>query len=166
MLALAGAPLGLEFTFLEPAEGASAAQVGRQLVGAYDDPRLLAQLRRRFGTWSPSSSESVPEKLRRRCSARAARSSPSSCARGRPGSLLEKRMFQSLEIPTATYAEVGSNSDLVAALDQVPVPARLKSRRLGYDGHGQALVLESGELEGAWVELGRAPADLGAVRAL
>jgi 5-(carboxyamino)imidazole ribonucleotide synthase len=37
------------------------------------------------------------------------------------------------------------------------VPARLKSRRLGYDGHGQALVLESGELEGAWVELGRAP---------
>ena len=74
--------------------------------------------------------------------------------------LLEKRMFQSLEIPTATYAEVGSNSDLVAALDQVPVPARLKSRRLGYDGHGQALVLESGELEGAWVELGRAPAIL------
>jgi 5-(carboxyamino)imidazole ribonucleotide synthase len=40
------------------------------------------------------------------------------------------------------------------------VPARLKSRRLGYDGHGQALVLESGELEGAWVELGRAPAIL------
>lgn len=159
MLALAGAPLGLEFTFLEPAEGASAAQVGRQLVGAYDDPRLLAQLAADSDLVT-FEFESVPESSAALLSQSCPVFPPPRALAVGQDRLLEKRMFQSLEIPTATYAEVGSNSDLVAALDQVPVPARLKSRRLGYDGHGQALVLESGELEGAWVELGRAPAIL------
>ncbi|MGH7705645.1 MAG: 5-(carboxyamino)imidazole ribonucleotide synthase, partial [Candidatus Dormibacteria bacterium] len=44
MLALAGIPLGLRFTFLEPLPGAAASEVGRQLVGAYDDEELLQEL--------------------------------------------------------------------------------------------------------------------------
>ncbi|MGP8249488.1 MAG: 5-(carboxyamino)imidazole ribonucleotide synthase [Candidatus Dormibacteria bacterium] len=159
MLALAGAPLGLEFTFLEPAEGASAAQVGRQLVGAYDDPALLARLASDSDLVTfefESVPESSAELLSRSCPVFPP---PRALAVGQDR-LLEKRLFHSLDIPTASYAEVSSNTDLLEALSQVTVPARLKSRRLGYDGHGQAVVLEPGELEPAWVELGRAPAIL------
>lgn len=159
MLALAGAPLGLEFTFLEPAEGASAGQVGRQLVGAYDDPALLAQLAANSDLVTfefESVPESSAELLTRSCPVFPP---PRALAIGQDR-LLEKRLFRDLEIPTAVYAEVSSKADLVGALDQVGVPARLKSRRLGYDGHGQVLVRNPGELEPAWVELGRVPAIL------
>jgi 5-(carboxyamino)imidazole ribonucleotide synthase len=159
MLALAGAPLGLEFTFLEPAQGASAGQVGRQLLGAYDDPKLLAKLAAGSDLVTfefESVPESSAELLNRSCPVFPP---PRALAVGQDR-LLEKRLFHSLDIPTATYAEVSSNPELVAALDQVSVPARLKSRRLGYDGHGQVLVLESAELEPAWAELGRVSAIL------
>jgi len=159
MLALAGAPLGLEFTFLEPAQGASAGQVGHQLVGAYDDPVLLARLAAESDLVTfefESVPESSAELLNRSCPVFPP---PRALAVGQDR-LLEKRLFHSLDIPTATYAEVNSNSDLVAALDHVTLPARLKSRRLGYDGHGQALVREPGQLEGAWAELGQVPAIL------
>src|SRR5690242_8986327 len=44
MLALAGYPLGLDFRFLDPAEGAPAGQVAPQICGAFTDAALLAQL--------------------------------------------------------------------------------------------------------------------------
>jgi 5-(carboxyamino)imidazole ribonucleotide synthase len=44
MLALAGIPLGLSFRFLDPAADAPARQVGKLLVGEYDDPELLDRL--------------------------------------------------------------------------------------------------------------------------
>jgi len=159
MLALAGAPLGLQFTFLEPAEGASAGQVGRQLVGSYDDPSLLAQLAANSDLVT-FEFESVPETsaelLTRTCPV----FPPPRALAVAQDRLLEKQLFHRLEIPSATYAEVSSETDLVAAISQAGVPARLKSRHLGYDGHGQALVLEPGELEPAWAELGRVPAIL------
>ncbi|MGA8426084.1 MAG: 5-(carboxyamino)imidazole ribonucleotide synthase [Candidatus Dormiibacterota bacterium] len=159
MLALAGAPLGLRFTFLEPNPSAAAGQVGRQLVGSYDDPRLLAQL-------AASSDlitfefESVPESSAQLLTRSCPVFPPPRALAVAQDRLLEKQLFNQLEILSSTYAEVSSDTDLVAAISQVGVPARLKSRRLGYDGHGQALVLEPGELESAWFELDRVPAIL------
>lgn len=158
MLALAGLPLGLRFTFLEPQEGAAAAAVGRQLVGPYDDPALL----QRLGEESDLVTfefESVPETS----AALLAESGPvfpppRALAVGQDR-LLEKQLFQSLRIETATYAEVGSPAELAAAA-QMGLPALLKSRRLGYDGHRQCLVLEASQLEQAWQELGQVPSIL------
>jgi len=158
MLALAGLPLGLRFTFLEPLEGAAAADVGRQLVGPYDDDALLRQLGEESDLVT-FEFESVPE------------SSASLLARTGPvfpppralalgqDRLLEKQLFQSLGIPTASYAEVGSLAELGAAA-QVGLPALLKTRRLGYDGHGQRLVVERSQLEAGWEELGQVPSIL------
>ena len=158
MLALAGLPLGLRFTFLEPQEGAAAAEVGRQLVGPYDDPALL----QRLGEESDLVTfefESVPETS----AALLAESGPvfpppRALAVGQDR-LLEKQLFQSLRIETATYAEVGSPAELAAAA-QLGLPALLKSRRLGYDGHRQRLVLAASQLEEAWQELGQVPSIL------
>ena len=44
MLGLAGLPLGCTFRFLDPSPEACAGEVGQLLVGAYDDPELLARL--------------------------------------------------------------------------------------------------------------------------
>ena len=46
MLALAGYPLGIECTTLDPADGSPAGQVAPSLVGAYDDLDRLRSSRR------------------------------------------------------------------------------------------------------------------------
>jgi 5-(carboxyamino)imidazole ribonucleotide synthase len=45
-------------------------------------------------------------------------------------------------------------------LAKAHLPGRLKSRRLGYDGHGQVLVLAGDQLAPAWRQIGQAPAIL------
>ena len=47
MIALAGYPLGVKFVFLDPSADACANSLGDHLHGAYDDPRLLAELAER-----------------------------------------------------------------------------------------------------------------------
>ena len=158
MLALAGLPLGLRFTFLEPLVDAAAADVGRQLVGAYDDQSLL----RRLGEESDLVTfefESVPESSADLLAQSGSVFPPPRALAVGQDRLLEKQLFQSLGVETASYREVDSPSELAAAAD-VGLPALLKTRRLGYDGHGQRLVLESGQLEAAWRELDEVPAIL------
>ncbi|MFC3230273.1 5-(carboxyamino)imidazole ribonucleotide synthase [Marinibaculum pumilum] len=54
--------------------------------------------------------------------------------------LREKDFVRAQGIPTARYAAVDSEADLKAALQETGLPAILKTRRMGYDGKGQALV--------------------------
>src|SRR5690606_41366595 len=51
--------------------------------------------------------------------------------------LLAKQLYQSLDIPTPPFAPVDSLADLRAAVEEIGLPAVLKTRRLGYDGKGQ-----------------------------
>jgi len=158
MLALAGLPLGLRFTFLEPLEGAAAAAVGRQLVGPYDDRDLLLQL----GSESDLVTfefESVPESSAHLLAQSSPVFPPPRALAVSQDRLLEKRLFRKLGIETASYAEVGSRAELPKAAE-VGFPALLKTRRLGYDGRGQRLVTEASQLELAWGELGQVPSIL------
>ncbi|MEY4356899.1 MAG: hypothetical protein RL469_225, partial [Pseudomonadota bacterium] len=59
----------------------------------------------------------------------------------------EKRLFAKLDIPTTRYAAVETVPSLVRALRAVGLPGVLKTRRLGYDGKGQAVVRT---IEDAW----------------
>lgn len=156
MLALSGYPLGLRFTFLEPQKNASAGQVGDQLVGAYDDPDSLRKL-------ADSSDvvtfefESVPEASATLIAERCRVFPPPRALEVAQDRLLEKRLFARLGIPTAVYAAVENAPELESAWATVGGPARLKSRRLGYDGHGQARAAAASELEGAFSGLGSVP---------
>lgn len=159
MLALAGYPMGLSFTFLEPTPGASAGQVGRQLEGPYDEPRLLRELARDSDLVT-FEFESVPE-------AAAAQleelvpvfPSPAALAAAQDR-LLEKRLFSSLGIPSAEHREVGSKEQLEAAAGEIGYPSRLKSRRLGYDGHGQVHLEGPEQLPLAFSQVGEVPSVL------
>jgi 5-(carboxyamino)imidazole ribonucleotide synthase len=69
----------------------------------------------------------------------------------------EKRLFERLRIPTTRWAAVESPRQLARALAAVGQPGVLKTRRLGYDGKGQAFIRGPEDAARAWSELGGVP---------
>jgi 5-(carboxyamino)imidazole ribonucleotide synthase len=131
MLALAGAPLGVRFRFLDPAPEACAGEVGELVVGSYDDPGCLDRLADGADAVTYEF-ENVPVEAARRVGA-----IPDSTAlENGQDRLVEKELFRSLGIPTARFG----------SLDDTGLPALVKSRRLGYDGKGQRVAEEPGAL--------------------
>ena len=70
----------------------------------------------------------------------------------------EKDFVTGLGIPVAPYAPVETLEDLVSALPQVGLPALLKTRRLGYDGKGQAPIRDAADAAAALASIGKVPA--------
>ncbi len=70
--------------------------------------------------------------------------------------LAEKRLAAELGVGTAPFATF----DATTAGDGLSFPARLKARRLGYDGKGQARVRDRREAAQAWAAMGSPPAIL------
>jgi 5-(carboxyamino)imidazole ribonucleotide synthase len=71
--------------------------------------------------------------------------------------LAEKTFIAGLGIPVAPFKQVDSPTDLAAALKAFAAPAILKTRRLGYDGKGQASLEPGGDAPAAWTAVGRKP---------
>jgi 5-(carboxyamino)imidazole ribonucleotide synthase len=74
--------------------------------------------------------------------------------------LVEKQFISSLGVPVAPFAKVDDARDLEAALDQFAASAILKTRRLGYDGKGQASVVKGDDPAKALADIGNVPAIL------
>jgi 5-(carboxyamino)imidazole ribonucleotide synthase len=74
--------------------------------------------------------------------------------------LTEKDFVAGLGIATARYAAAGDRDEARAALEKIGTPAIIKTRRLGYDGKGQARVTNPGDLDGALAAIHHAPAIL------
>jgi len=70
---------------------------------------------------------------------------------------LEKQFFHECGIRTAPFAPVDSMEDLRHALEVIGLPAILKTRRMGYDGKGQARMRSSDDAAEAWSEVGGVP---------
>ncbi len=71
--------------------------------------------------------------------------------------LLEKKFFAECGIGVAPFAEVDSLRDLDEALATTGLPAILKTRRMGYDGKGQARLYSSADTGRAWDAVGGVP---------
>ncbi len=74
--------------------------------------------------------------------------------------LVEKEFISGLGIPVAPFRAVGDPAGLRAALASLAGPAILKSRRLGYDGKGQARVAPDEDADAAWAAVGGVPSVL------
>ncbi len=72
----------------------------------------------------------------------------------------EKTFLQGLGLLTAPFANVENARDLTQALDAIGLPAILKTRRMGYDGKGQARIMSAGEATDALAAMQGAPAIL------
>ena len=70
----------------------------------------------------------------------------------------EKRFIEANGGTVARWLPVDSEADADAAEQALGLPLVLKSRRLGYDGKGQAWAREPGAARAAWESIGRAPA--------
>jgi 5-(carboxyamino)imidazole ribonucleotide synthase len=156
MLALAGYPLGLDFLFLDPAEGAPAGQVAPQIRGAFTDRRLLGQLARKSEVITFDWENVSVESLRRL--PRGTRICPPVAALAvAQDRVSEKQTFGRLGIATTRWLAVESRPQLKKAVEGIGLPGVLKTRRLGYDGKGQAVVRSILDVERAWEELGGQP---------
>lgn len=156
MLGLAGIPLGLSFSFLDPAPGAPASTVGTHLVGPYDDPEGLRALAAESDVVTYEF-ENVPV-----ASARALASSipvfpPPEALEAAQDRLAEKAMFERVGIPVHRYTSIANARELEDAVEHVGLPAMVKTRRLGYDGRGQAVLRGVDDPAEVWRSVGERP---------
>ena len=160
MLAMAAARLGLKTHIYDPAPEPPAAQVAHRVTtGAFDDTGALARFASTVDVVTYEF-ENIPtaalDALEARCPVRPNRRALA-VSQDR---LDEKRFLAGRGLGTAPFAEVSGPGDLAAAIAATGLPAILKTRRLGYDGKGQARVATEAEAAAAVAALARTPAIL------
>jgi len=157
MLALAGYPLDLEFVFLDPAADACSAALGEHIREPYLDEAALA----RFCASCEVATyefENVPAHTAEFVGARLPLYPPAIALTVGQDRLNEKKLFDSLGIPVPRYMPVAARGALEVAVRNVGLPAVMKTRRMGYDGKGQAVLRTPADLDAAWLRLGGAEA--------
>jgi len=156
MLGLAAIPLGLECEFLDKSADSPAAAVGPIRLAGLEDVQAVAELARNVDVVTPEIENVSLEALE--AAAQHCRVSPPpqiiSAAADR---LSERRLFESLDIPTARYAVLHSAADAANLSVSEDQPGLIKTRRMGYDGRGQRLVRSSADARAAFDELGNVP---------
>jgi 5-(carboxyamino)imidazole ribonucleotide synthase len=160
MLALAGRPLGATFRFLEPAPLPPVRNLGEVVEAPFDalttDPGLAAGFSEGLEVVTYEF-ENVPVAAAHAVQARVPVHPSPQALRVAQDRALEKAAFAALGIPVAPYRTVGSRAELEQAVAEVGLPAVLKTRSLGYDGKGQAVLRSHADLDSAWEALGGTP---------
>ena len=157
MLALAGAPLQIACTTLDPAADSPASQVAPAIVGAYDDLERLAELAAGVDLVTYEF-ENVPVDAARFVETLRPVFPPPAALEAAQDRLSEKQLFEGVGLEVPPYAPVDSLGALTDALAHIGTPAVVKSRRLGYDGKGQAVIHDAALAEDAWRSIGEVPA--------
>jgi 5-(carboxyamino)imidazole ribonucleotide synthase len=157
MLALAAYPLGIQCLLLDREPGSSGAQVAPLLEGAFDDIAALERLASLVDVLT-FDIENVPGELLERLAGRVAVHPSARALSAAQDRLTEKRLFQTLGVPTVDFLAIEDAADLAIAPGRLGWPIVLKSRRLGYDGRGQRIARNSDELAAGWAALGSVPA--------
>jgi 5-(carboxyamino)imidazole ribonucleotide synthase len=153
MLGIAGQKLGLEFVFLDPSPEPPAAIAGPVLRQPFDDIAGLRKLAYETDVVTYEF-ENVPVAAIESIATATRVYPPPDALRFTQDRLSEKRLFESLQIPVAPYREIDSEADLVAAADDLGLPLVVKTRRLGYDGKGQAVIRDTAQITSTMAALG------------
>jgi 5-(carboxyamino)imidazole ribonucleotide synthase len=151
MLALAGKPLGLDFSFYDPNPEGCANRFGEFVQADFTDTdRLLAFVEQMDVVTLEN--ENIPEPALTSVP-RDKLFPPAIAVLKSQDRLLEKQFLQWLDIPLAAYYAIDSEGDLIEALHRQGGPLIVKTRRLGYDGRGQAQIRTLDQARAAWREL-------------
>lgn len=160
MLAVAAARLGLKTHVFEPGSGAPAGDVAHQVTTAgYDAAAALTAFGNAVDVITyefeniPTSALDLLEALAPIHPGRAALATSQD-------RLTEKTFLRDLGLQTAPFADVASMDDLTAAIATIGTPAILKTRRMGYDGKGQARIMTPDAAVAAFNAMADAPAIL------
>ena len=149
MIAEQARELGVRTICLDPAAEAPAFAVcDEHIVAAYDDAAALEELCRRSDAVTYEF-ENVPGSVliplaERYCIPQGFRPLYDSQDR-----LREKDNARSHGLRTPAYAAVDDEASLRSAVARIGLPSVLKTRTLGYDGHGQAVLRTEADIEKA-----------------
>jgi len=157
MLALAGYPLGQDFSVLDPGGDVCSAAVADQLQGDYVDQKLLAQLAGQVDVVTYEF-ENVPAAAVEFLAGKVPVYPPQLALATAQDRLKEKTLFRELGIATPAFEAVHSLEELPQAMEHIGWPAVVKARSEGYDGKGQAVLRQPDDLAPAWQALGGVPA--------
>jgi len=160
MLAMAAAQLGFKTHIFAPDEAPPAAEVAALFTrGEYDDAEALARFGAsvavatyEFENIAAGPLQALADKVRLYPPRRALE-----IAQDR---LAEKQFVAQIGGRPAPFAAIDSLADLKAALARIGAPAILKTRRFGYDGKGQARIMDASEAGAAWDSMRGAPSIL------
>lgn len=163
MLAVAAAQLGYRSHIYAPGASGPATEVAAEWTqGAYDDRAALARfgdvvdvITFEFENVALAALEMLTDHAPLRPGARSLAMSQDRAD--------EKRFVESVGGNPAPWHPVDSLDELIAAFDALGAPAILKTRRLGYDGRGQARIASTADLDSAWEAIGKQPAVLEAM---
>ncbi len=160
MLSVAASRLGYKTHIFEPGANPPAGQVADRVTTAfYDDETALRAFAETVDVITyefeniPTSALDLLESLRPIRPGREA-------LRVSQDRLTEKTYLRDLGLTTAPFANVESFEDLEAAIADIGTPAILKTRRMGYDGKGQARLKTAEDARAAYEAMAGAPAVL------
>lgn len=149
MLSVAASRLGLKTCVFEPSADCPASHVAnRHIQASYDDTEALKAFAADCDVITyefeniPTSALDTLEELRPIHPNRTALATSQD-------RLTEKSFLQDLGLNTAPFANVESAQDLAQALENIGAPAILKTRRMGYDGKGQARIMDASDADDA-----------------
>jgi 5-(carboxyamino)imidazole ribonucleotide synthase len=157
MLALAAAPLGLRCHVYSPEKNSCAFDVVHAgTCASYDDETALGRFAGAVDVVTYEF-ENVPAKTAAFLARRRPVLPDPQVLETTQDRLAEKNFISALKIATAPYAPVHSAMQLAEGVTAVGLPAVLKTRRLGYDGKGQAKITKGGDPVAAWRSLHNEP---------
>ncbi|MBX9760215.1 MAG: 5-(carboxyamino)imidazole ribonucleotide synthase [Beijerinckiaceae bacterium] len=159
MLAMAAARLGLNTHIYAPDRGPAFDVAARHTLAPYEDEAALAAFAESVAVVTYEF-ENVPAQTAAVLEAhRPVLPRPQALA-STQDRLVEKQFLNSLGIATAPFLQVDDAGALARALAQLGRPSILKTRRLGYDGKGQAMVRDGADLAAVFRSIGGQPAIL------
>ncbi|RYH01443.1 5-(carboxyamino)imidazole ribonucleotide synthase [Salipiger sp. IMCC34102] len=158
MLSVAASRLGFKTCIFEPAGDCPASHVANfHLKADYDDTDALTQFAQSVDVITyefeniPTGALDTLEALKPIHPNRRALATSQD-------RLTEKTFLRDLGLTTAPFAEVTDRDSLDAALRDIGTPSILKTRRMGYDGKGQARLSAPDDATGALAAMEGAPA--------
>lgn len=158
MLAVAAARLGFRTCIYEPAGDCPAAHVSAQhFRAAYDDTQALARFAEAVDVVTYEF-ENIPAAALDLLEAQRPVRPGRRALEVSQDRLIEKAFLRDLGLTTAPFAPVDTPETLQTALAGIGTPAILKTRRLGYDGKGQARIMTPGDGARALEAMAGAPA--------
>jgi 5-(carboxyamino)imidazole ribonucleotide synthase len=152
MLAQAAARLGLKCHIYADSPGPAFDVAAATTIAAYADETSLAEFAQSIAV-ATYEFENIPvetvEFLSRKVPVRPG-AKALACTQDR---MAEKRLARELGAMTADFAQVNSYDELLTRIGQIGTPAILKTRRLGYDGKGQAKIASLVDVKAAWAAM-------------
>lgn len=149
MMALSARAMGYRIAVLDPSSDSPCGQVAdEKIIAAYDDMEGIKSLAAKSDVITYEFENIDSEALAWLCEY-------AYVPQGKhlleisQDRIKEKRAIQNAGVNVAPYALIGSISDIYDNIEQLGLPAVLKTARGGYDGKGQYVIREVGEVKAA-----------------